>query len=79
MFIYNLYIPILPDDTAAIFAALLLKSYSSFSSLILSPIVVISFVCFYKNIIKRKGLPHEFLNQLVIDQLRRIFREYYVE
>ena len=43
------YLSILPDDNANVFAASLLISYGSFSSLILSSIAMISFYVFLKD------------------------------
>ena len=52
-----LYLSTLPDDNADIFAASLLISYCSFSSLILSSIVIISFYILSERFfLKRKGL-----------------------
>ena len=51
------YLSILPDDNVDIFAASLLISYYSFSSLILPSIVVISFyVTSKRSVLKHKGL-----------------------
>ena len=53
------FISIFPDDMADVFAASLLKSYCSFSSLILSSILVISFYILCKRFfLKREELLH---------------------
>ena len=52
------YLSILPYDKSDFFVACLLIRYCSFSSLILSPIFMISFYIFCKRFfLKRKGLP----------------------
>ena len=51
------YLSILPDDNADIFAASLLISYWSFSSLILSSVIMISFSILSKRLfLRHKGL-----------------------
>ena len=53
----NSYLSVLPDDNAAIFAASLLILYCTFSSLILSSNIVISFYILSKSFfLKRKEL-----------------------